>query len=154
MKQMIWILFQSALSNYRLLCVFNLFVVVHVERYLILMKIDMSINDLYISPSILTRDNIYYLTLCKFPLKIKRVACLIQDVSTHYGGNKNCHNPFSIGMRRKDCSMFIHLRIDRNFCSVQEEITLIRLYTPSNPRSGLRRGVYNLIEVISNEPNK
>ena len=37
------------------------------------------------------------------------------------------------------CSMY--LRIDRNFCSVHEEITL-------------RKGVYNLIEVISNEPNK
>jgi hypothetical protein len=43
----------------------------------------------------------------------------------------------------------MHFRIDRNFCSVHEEITLIRLYTP-----GLRKGVYNLIEVISNEPNK
>ena len=47
-----------------------------------------------------------------------------------------------------------YLRIDRNFCSVHEEITSIRLYTPCNPRSGLRKGVYNLIEVISNEPNK
>jgi hypothetical protein len=46
----------------------------------------------------------------------------------------------------------IHLRIDRNFCSVHEEITSIRLYTPYNPRSGLRKGAYNLIEVISNEP--
>jgi hypothetical protein len=38
------------------------------------------------------------------------------------------------------------LRIDRNSCSVHEEITSIRL----------RKGVYNLIEVISrsNEPNK
>jgi hypothetical protein len=44
------------------------------------------------------------------------------------------------------------LRIDRNFFSVHEEITSIRLYTPGN--SGLRKGVYNLIEVISNEPNK
>jgi hypothetical protein len=42
-----------------------------------------------------------------------------------------------------------HLRIDRNFCSVHEEITSIRLYTPCNPRS---KGVYNLIDVISNEP--
>ena len=48
----------------------------------------------------------------------------------------------------------IHLRIDRNFCSVHEEITSVRLYTPCNPRSGIRKGVYNLIEVISNEPNK
>jgi hypothetical protein len=48
----------------------------------------------------------------------------------------------------------IYLRIDRNFCSVHEEITSIRSYTPCNPRSGLRKGVYNLIEVISNEPNK
>ena len=42
-----------------------------------------------------------------------------------------------------------HLRIDRNFCSVHEEITSIRLYTPGDPRIGLRKGVYNLIEVIS-----
>jgi len=28
-----------------------------------------------------------------------------------------------------------HLRIDRNFCSVHEEITSIRLYTSCNPRS-------------------
>ena len=49
-----------------------------------------------------------------------------------------------------------YLRIDRNFCSVHEEITSIRLYTPCNPRtrSELRKGEYNLIEVISNEPNK
>ena len=40
--------------------------------------------------------------------------------------------------------------IDRNFCSVHEEITSIWLYTPGN----LRKGVYNLIEVISNEQNK
>ena len=45
------------------------------------------------------------------------------------------------------------------FCSVHEEITSIRLYTPCNqrnpnPRNGLRKGVYNLIEVIPNEPNK
>jgi hypothetical protein len=44
-----------------------------------------------------------------------------------------------------------HLRIDRNFCSVHEEITSIRFYTPRNPRSGLRKGVYNLIVVISKE---
>jgi hypothetical protein len=31
------------------------------------------------------------------------------------------------------------------------EITSIRLYTPC---CGLRKDVYNLIEVISNEPNK
>jgi hypothetical protein len=42
----------------------------------------------------------------------------------------------------------IYLIIDRNLCSVHEEITAIRFYTPNNPRSGLRRGVYNLIEVI------
>jgi hypothetical protein len=36
----------------------------------------------------------------------------------------------------------IQLRIDRNFCSVHEEITSIRLYTPYNPRSELRKGVY------------
>jgi hypothetical protein len=52
------------------------------------------------------------------------------------------------------CRFFNHLRIDRNFCSVHEEITSIGLYTPCNSRSGLRKGVYNLIEVISNEPNK
>jgi hypothetical protein len=43
---------------------------------------------------------------------------------------------------------------DRNLCSVHEEITSIRLYTLCNPRSSLRKGVYSLIEVISNEPNK
>jgi hypothetical protein len=47
----------------------------------------------------------------------------------------------------------IQLSIDHNFCSVHVEIISIRLYTPCNPRSGLRKGVYNLIEVISNEPN-
>ena len=47
-----------------------------------------------------------------------------------------------------------HLRIDCNFCSVHEDITSIRLYTPCNRHSGLRKGVYNMIEVISNEPNK
>ena len=47
-----------------------------------------------------------------------------------------------------------YLRIDRNFCSVDEEITSIRLYIPYNRRSGLGKCVYNLIEVISNEPNK
>ena len=48
-------------------------------------------------------------------------------------------------------SIFIHmnkyqiqLRIDRNFCSVHEELTSIRLC----------KGVYSLIEIISNEPNK
>jgi hypothetical protein len=50
--------------------------------------------------------------------------------------------------------IYIYLRIDRNFCSVHEEITSIKLYTPGNPLSGLRKGVFNLIEVISNEPNK
>jgi len=29
----------------------------------------------------------------------------------------------------------MYLRIDRNFCSVHEEITSIRLYTPCNPRT-------------------
>jgi hypothetical protein len=49
----------------------------------------------------------------------------------------------------------LQLRIDHNFCSVHEEITSIRLYILCNPHgSGLRKGVYNLIEVISNEPNK
>jgi hypothetical protein len=52
------------------------------------------------------------------------------------------------------CTSLIHLRIDRNFCSVHEEITSIKLYTPCNPRSGLCKGVYNLIDVILNEPNK
>jgi hypothetical protein len=47
-----------------------------------------------------------------------------------------------------------YLRIDRNFCSVHEEITSIRLYTLYNLHSGLCKGVYNLIEVILNEPNK
>ena len=46
--------------------------------------------------------------------------------------------------------LFMHkkakqLRIDRNFCSVHEEITLIKLYTPDN--IGLLKGV-------SNESNK
>jgi hypothetical protein len=58
--------------------------------------------------------------------------------------------------RSRICSYwnFKHLRIDRNVCSVHEEMTSIRLYTPCNPHSALRKGVYNLIEVISNEPNK
>ena len=34
-----------------------------------------------------------------------------------------------------------YLRIDRNFCSV-------------HVHTGLRKGVYNMIGVISNEPNK
>jgi hypothetical protein len=33
----------------------------------------------------------------------------------------------------------------------ESEITSIRLYTPCNPRT---KAVYNLIEVISNEPNE
>jgi hypothetical protein len=37
--------------------------------------------------------------------------------------------------------LFKYLRIDRNFCSVHEEITSIRLYTLCNPHSGLRKGV-------------
>ena len=53
-----------------------------------------------------------------------------------------------------DWITFCHLRIDRNLCSVHEEIISIRLYTPGSPLSGLGKGVYNLIEVISNEPNK
>jgi hypothetical protein len=48
----------------------------------------------------------------------------------------------------------MHLKIDRNVCSVHEEITSMKLYTPCNLRSGLRKGMYNLIEVISIEPNK
>jgi hypothetical protein len=47
-----------------------------------------------------------------------------------------------------------YLRIDRNFCSVHDEITSLRLYTPGKPRSGLPKGAHNLIEVISNEQNK
>jgi hypothetical protein len=49
-----------------------------------------------------------------------------------------------------------HLRIDRNYLFGSFKITSIRLYTPGNPRSasGLRKGVYNLTEVILNEPNK
>jgi hypothetical protein len=46
------------------------------------------------------------------------------------------------------------LRIDLNLCSVHEEITSIRLYTLCNPCSSLRKGVYSLIVVLSNEPNK
>jgi hypothetical protein len=53
-----------------------------------------------------------------------------------------------------DTTLRKQLRIDRNLCSIHEEITSIRLYTPGNPRSRLRKGVYNLIEVISNEPNE
>ena len=53
------------------------------------------------------------------------------------------------------CSILMkYLRIDRNFYSVHEEIASIRLYTQCSLRSGLRKGVFNLIEVISNEPNK
>jgi hypothetical protein len=48
----------------------------------------------------------------------------------------------------------IQLRIDRSICSIHEEITSIKLYTQCNSHSGLRKGVYSLIEVISNEPNK
>jgi hypothetical protein len=49
-------------------------------------------------------------------------------------------------------SFSFYLRIDRNFCSVHEEITPIRLYTPCNPRSGLgkRKGVDNMIEIAIN----
>ena len=66
------------------------------------------------------------------------------------------HNISSIKESRCPKPLSKYLRIDRNFCSVHEEITSIRLYTPCNPRSGsgLRKGVYSLIEVISNEPNK
>ena len=46
--------------------------------------------------------------------------------------------------------LHVYLMIDRNFCSVHAEVTSIRLYTPCNQRSRL----HNLIEVISNEPNK
>ena len=49
---------------------------------------------------------------------------------------------------------YIYLRIDRKFCSVHEEVTSIRLCTLDNPRSGLRKDVYNLIKVISYDPNK
>jgi hypothetical protein len=40
----------------------------------------------------------------------------------------------------KYCIIMIsmYLRIDRNFCPVLEEITSIRLYTPCNPRSGVK----------------
>jgi hypothetical protein len=41
-----------------------------------------------------------------------------------------------------------------DFVAVHEEITSIRLYTPCNSRSRLRKGVYHLIEVISNEPSE
>ena len=43
---------------------------------------------------------------------------------------------------------YMYLRIDRNFCSVHEEITSIRLHTPCDPRSALCKDVYNLIEGI------
>ena len=55
--------------------------------------------------------------------------------------------------RFSEVPQILLLRIDRNLCSVHEEITSIRLYTLCNPRSSLRKGVYNLIEVLSNEPN-
>jgi len=35
---------------------------------------------------------------------------------------------------QKQASFQAYLRIDRNVCSVHEEITSIRLYTPCNPR--------------------
>jgi hypothetical protein len=50
---------------------------------------------------------------------------------------------------RKHIEYKFWLMINRNFCSVHEEITSIRLYTMS-----VSKGVYNLIEVISNELNK
>jgi hypothetical protein len=37
---------------------------------------------------------------------------------------------------------------------ILNEITSIRLYTPCYPHSGLRKCVYDMIEVISIEPNK
>ena len=58
---------------------------------------------------------------------------------------------FNINQNKSILTACMHLRIDRNFCSDHEEITSIRLYITC---SGLRKGVYNLIEVISNEPNK
>jgi hypothetical protein len=53
-------------------------------------------------------------------------------------------------------SFSFYLRIDRNFCSVNEKITSIRLYTPCNKRSRLHKskGVDNMIDAISNELNK
>ena len=44
----------------------------------------------------------------------------------------------------KDCSQFLFGSWTNN----------LRLYKPGYPHSGLRKGVYSLIEVISNEPNK
>jgi hypothetical protein len=41
-----------------------------------------------------------------------------------------------MAIRINGCVLRQHLRIYRNFCSVHEEITSIRLYTPCN--SGLR----------------
>jgi hypothetical protein len=44
----------------------------------------------------------------------------------------------------------VYLRIDRNFCSVHEEITSIRLYTPCNPHNGLCKGVYKRMNRTNN----
>ena len=66
---------------------------------------------------------------------------------------KICHSQSTLLGKNKLRKL---LRIDHNFCSVHEEITSVRSYIPCNPRrpSRLCKGVYNLIEVISNEPNK
>ena len=69
------------------------------------------------------------------------------------------YNPLSLRLLRKilmtddKITFGGYLRIDRNFCSVHEEITSIRLYPPGSSRRVLRKGVYNLIEVISNNSN-
>jgi hypothetical protein len=89
-----------------------------------------------------------------FNIIIKKFELIYKDWSKLFVRfiRNNLHNMF-YAVSRIHLIMFL-LRIDRNFCSVHEEITPIRLYTPANPSSGLRKGVYNLIEVISNEPNK
>jgi hypothetical protein len=48
----------------------------------------------------------------------------------------DCYSMYMLFANKKIIHSIINrqLRIDRNFCSVDEEITSIRLYTPCNPR--------------------
>jgi len=51
-----------------------------------------------------------------------------------------CHNPpiFSSACTQSSEWRVMHLTIDRNFCSVHEEVNSIMLYTPCNPRNYAR----------------
>ena len=80
-----------------------------------------------------------YTQLTLFPVNIEVISTRILTTERKQKNAKFC----DISSKQ--------LRIHRNFCSVHEEITSIRLYTPC---SGLRKSVCNLIEVISIEPNK